>query len=317
VVVVLVAAVLVSGTEDEFKSWAKKHNKNYPTKLEYEKRLAIFVDNLARYEKLNALGSSVLHGPTRFSDLTPSEFKLHLKKAPLPLVSTVVTSRLEGAQSFPANFSWVGKGVLTPVYDQGQCGASSVFSVVENIESVAAVKSPPLIPLSFQQVIDCSDEGCDGVYPAEVYKYVEQCGGLESEGNYNNHYPYNSSHECVFNKSKISVSISGYQLVTSNKNETQMQEYVYTKGPPVVCVDAASWESYQGGVISSSACGDQIDTCFQLVGWLVFQGTPAWIVRTSWSESFGYDGYVYVAMNQDACGIAQLCSTADISKVIH
>ncbi len=54
-----------------------------------------------------------------------------------------------------------------------------------------------------------------------------------------------------------------------------------THGPLSVCVDASTWDSYQGGIIERN-CGRQIDHCVQIVGWDDSGNIPYWIVRNSW-----------------------------------
>ena len=63
-----------------------------------------------------------------------------------------------------------------------------------------------------------------------------------------------------------------------------MQNYMYTTGPLSVCVDASSWQTYTGGVITQ--CGDQIDHCVQATGFSTQQGVKAWNVRNSVKKIF-------------------------------
>jgi len=320
-IVSLVAfSVFVNGTErGEFEEWMKKYNKEYQTQEEFEKRLNIFKDNLVRYSVLNSKDDTVLHGPTQFSDLTQPEF---VQKYLNPNIGDSINKAksqesLESvgiAGAFPSNFSWVEKGDVTPVQNEGDCGDPYIFSVVENIESLAAIKSGKLVALSIQQVLDCEPDsyGCNGGYPDKVYEYIIQTGGLESAKSY----PYRGvPGTCRFQQSLVVASISSWFYVTTKNNETEIQEYVYTKGPPSACVDAETWSSYNGGVFTSKNCQTELDTCVQIVGWTVFEKIPAWIVRTNWGSSYGYSGYVYVAMGENACGIAQMVQSAVISKV--
>jgi len=42
----------------------------------------------------------------------------------------------------------------------------------------------------------------------------------------------------------------------------------------------------------------------QLVGYNTTAPTPYWIVRNSWNTDWGIDGYIYLSMGSDTCGIA-------------
>jgi len=300
--------------EQQFRNWMKIHNKQYTTEDEYAKRLVIFKANLRRYAKLNEKDDTVVHGPTKFSDMTHQEFKdtMLMKnftswkgqniRPPTPLKSVPL----------PTSYSWVSKGMTTPVYNQGQCGSCWAFSTTESIESMTTIQSPSqggLLSLSMQQIVDCdtSDDGCNGGNPPTAYQYVIGAGGVEAYSSY----PYTAQNgQCAFDASEIARKISSWQWVTQSQNEQAMQQFTYSTGPPSVCVDASSWDSYNGGVYTSSNCGTQLDHCVQIVGWAVEQGMNAWVVRNSWGTDWGYGGYLYVAIGQDACGIAQECTSA-------
>jgi len=277
-----------------------------------------------RYEVLNSRenkeGPHVIHGPTRFSDLSPQQFKdLYLMKNFNPRKEATVGDWEKGRRrgrlgSYPSSWSWVSKGDVTNVNDQGQCGDPYIFSAIENIETECAIKSGKMIPLSAQQVLDCDTQiqGCDGGYPDQVYDYVISCGGLESAATYPN-----SSHQerCKFNSSDVVAKISKWFWVTKTKNESAIQEYVYTSGAPSVCLDATAWATYQGGVLTSKTCpGSDVNHCAQITGWEVMQGVSAWAVRNSWGTDWGDEGYVYLQMGQNTCGIADYCQSCDCTS---
>jgi len=87
-----------------------------------------------------------------------------------------------------------------------------------------------------------------------------------------------------------------------------MVNYVGTTAPISICVDAASWQFYIGGVISE-ICGQSLDHCVQITGYATettIFGTkkPYWIIRNSWGAGWGEDGFVYVERNKNLCGVA-------------
>ena len=75
-----------------------------------------------------------------------------------------------------------------------------------------------------------------------------------------------------------------------------------------VCVNAANWASYTGGVMTSAQCGGfaygDLDHCVQLTGYNSDEGY--WAVRNSWSTDWGIDGYIRLEMADgvNPCGIA-------------
>jgi cathepsin F len=299
--------------EQQWQSWMKKYQKSYDTTDEYNRRLLIFKHNLKRYAALNLHDDHVVHGPTQFSDLTHQEFKdLYLMKNFTGMTNSerpMLPLSLSPPGGYPTSYSWVSKGATTGVYNQGQCGSCWAFSTTESIESQCALAGKGLKSLSMQQIVDCdtTDHGCNGGNPPTAYEYVMRAGGLDTYASY----PYTGRDgACTFKPADVGEKISSWGYVTTTRNEDQMLAYTATKGPPSVCVDASNWDSYNGGVYTSSNCGRALDHCVQIVGWTVADGMTAWVVRNSWGTSWGYGGYLYVAMGEDACGIAQECTAA-------
>jgi len=204
--------------------------------------------------------------------------------------------------AFPTNYTWVSKGATTPIYNQEQCGSCWAFSTTESIESMNFLKGNTLTSRSMQQIVDCdtNDDGCDGGNPPTAYEYVISAGGLETYASY----PYTAKDgKCKFQKSLIAQSISNWQYVTRIRSVSQMQEFTYSTGPPSVCVDASTWDSYKGGVYTRADCGTALDHCVQIVGWDIVKGQNVWLVRNSWGTDWGNAGFLYVSMTDDACGI--------------
>ena len=82
--------------------------------------------------------------------------------------------------SFPHEFSWVEAGGVTPVKDQGHCGACWAFSAIGALEGAYFAKYKELLSFSEQQLVDCADDvdlynygnhGCKGGYMEEALKY--------------------------------------------------------------------------------------------------------------------------------------------------
>merc|ERR1712232_330719 len=78
--------------------------------------------------------------------------------------------------------------------------------------------------------------------------------------------------------------------------------------PLSICVNAGAWNDYTGGVMSSAACGsmgaDYQDHCVMATGFNTTAPVPYWIVRNSWSSTWGEEGYVYLEMAENTCGLA-------------
>jgi len=247
-------------------------------------------------------------------DMTPEEFKNTI------VMKNTIPSHRE--KKYPAKFiepiplattfDWRNHSpsVLTPVYNQGQCGSCWAFSITENIESQWALAGNQLTSLSMQQVVSCdsNDGGCNGGDPPTAYEYVVSAGGLESYADY----PYSSgggtTGSCSFNSGDIVAHIGSY---TQINEEAQAQQYLVQNGPLSVCVDASSWQYYNGGIITTSSdCGTSLDHCVGITGYGTAESTNYWWVRNSWGTDWGQSGYLQVQSGADVCGIAQEITSA-------
>jgi len=292
-----------------FDTFVAKYHKSYATEDEKAQRFAIFRENLERIESMNTKTNSKTYGITKFSDLTPQEFTqsylMNIERQTAP-----TAAKIAFPQDFdlPTEYDWRDKGAVTPVYNQGQCGSCWAFSATEAIESQWFLANGKLKELSMQQIVDCDtgngDEGCEGGDTTTAYEYVIKAGGLDSLSDY----PYVGEDEnCAFNKSDITAKITSWGYVTQDKNETEMQYGLMAKGPLSICVDAESWQFYEGGVISD-LCGDELDHCVMITGFQdysdIFGTYQVWNIRNSWGSDWGENGYLYVERGYDLCGVA-------------
>jgi C1A family cysteine protease len=293
-----------------FVEYQAKYNKNYPPE-EVPLRYENFVKSIERIQAKNAKSSNVVYGLNKFSDMTPEEFKsqvLMRKHSIRHHDKPVLEPKIE-ASAVPTSIDWRPLGAVTPVKNQEQCGSCWAFSTVENVESmwILAGKGTNMsVDLSPQQVVDCDnyDAGCNGGDPPTAYQYIIQTGGLESESSY----PYHAvDQQCQFQKSKVVATISKWKYATSDRDEKTLQSNLVSWGPLSICVDAANWQDYTGGVMTAWECAwiVQLDHCVELVGYDQTASTPYWIVRNSWGTDWGESGYIRLTMFENTCGLAE------------
>merc|ERR1712178_17091 len=86
--------------------------------------------------------------------------------------------------------------------------------------------------------------------------------------------------------------------------------------PLSICVNAGNWNDYTGGVMTSKACGpmgaDYQDHCVMATGFNATAPTPYWIVRNSWSSTWGEEGYIYLEMAKNTCGLTDCATIPDV-----
>jgi len=310
VLLAICATVLASDLTSQFIEFQHTYGKFYADVNEYELRYNIFKFNVERAAQKQKNDTKAQWGITKFMDMTPEEFKGTV------LMKRTFTSHQPKnvAKSLPqkplqSSFDWRNHSpaVLTPVYNQGQCGSCWAFSITENIESQWALAGNSLVSLSMQQVVSCdtSDDGCNGGDPPTAYEYVISAGGLVPYSDY----PYTAeTGSCQVNTGEIVAHIGSYTTISS---ESDAQTYLVQNGPLSVCVDAESWQYYTGGIITTSSdCGTSLDHCVMITGYGTSESTPFWYVRNSWGTDWGQSGYLQVESGADVCGIAQEITSA-------
>jgi len=242
-------------------------------------------------------GGSAVHGVTKFSDLSQVEFETNylLSDPTMRKADRVVRSDVPVVSGATAK-DWTGT-YTSAVKDQGYCGSCWAFSATSQIESDAMRTLGKSYVLSPEQITQCdtTSYGCSGGWTEHAYDYVKKAGGLETEANY----PYSSysgtTGTCSSSSSKFVITVTGYTTLSS---ETAMANYMLATGPLSVCLDASSWNSYSGGVMS--VCGKSVDHCVQAVG---VDTSSYWNVRNSWGTGWGESGFIRLKYGSNTCAI--------------
>eukprot|EP00600_Ochromonadales_sp_CCMP1393_P010392 CAMPEP_0174953856 /NCGR_PEP_ID=MMETSP0004_2-20121128/94_1 /TAXON_ID=420556 /ORGANISM="Ochromonas sp., Strain CCMP1393" /LENGTH=330 /DNA_ID=CAMNT_0016201591 /DNA_START=32 /DNA_END=1024 /DNA_ORIENTATION=+ len=299
-----------------WESFKSEHKKAYDTMDEETRRFGIFLENLKVADLRNAQelknGGAAVHGITKFSDMSQAEFEAKMLTADATMKDkSVVAEEFAGkVDASKGLVDWSGE-LTTPVKDQGYCGSCWAFSATEQIESDAMRTLDATYILSPEQITQCdsTSSGCNGGWTEHAYNYVKKAGGIET----NQDYPYTSyqgiTGTCKEDSSKYVISVSSF---TTLRGESNMASYVQSTGPLSVCVDASSWNSYHGGIMSS--CGNRVDHCVQAVGVDASAVGGYWKVRNSWGTSWGESGYIRLAYGSNTCDITNDPTYVKVSK---
>jgi len=312
VCVVISSASYIANPEQQKFMWEQfkvDFNKRYDTMDTETFRFGHFLRNLKTMDERNALemlaGGNAVHGITKYSDMSQEEFESTMLRSnptmrdPTNDIERIVVSEVPSLNnSVGALVDWTGK-YTTPVKDQGYCGSCWAFSATEQIESDAIRTLGKSWTLSPAQITQCdtTSYGCNGGWTENAYNYVKKAGGLET----NSAYPYTSTlyngstGKCASVSTSFVVTVSAYYTISG---ETNMANYVTGTGPLSVCLDASSFNSYTGGIMS--VCGKSVNHCVQAVG---VDTTSYWKVRNSWGTSWGEAGYIRLKYGQNTCAI--------------
>lgn len=180
-----------------------------------------------------------------------------------------------------------------------------------------AISSGRLYNLSPQQLAMCTPNpdscggtgGCNGATFELAFDYLAGSSGIvqEYQVGYSAYYGDNSA--CGLTDSTVPVAtIEGYVKLPEN-NYTALMNAVAQVGPVAIVVDASEWHSYESGIFNG--CNQEnpdLNHGVVLVGYgqCPKTGQKYWIVRNSWSPSYGEHGYIKVARDDsddELCGL--------------
>ncbi|XP_026213846.1 cathepsin O [Anabas testudineus] len=290
----------------DFDSFRAQFQRRYEVRSEeFKSRHLSFQDAKKRQAYLNSFSAapqSAKYGINQFSDLSPREFRdlyLRVKAARAPLFTGLKT------QGPPAKFDWRDKAVVVPVQNQQTCGSCWAFSVVGAIQSVHAIEGFKLEQLSVQQVVDCSfkNSGCNGGSPLWALEWLKQTRVKlvpQSE------YPYKAKTGFChfFSQSHGGVAVKNFTAHDFGGQEEAMMSQLVEHGPLAAVVDAVSWQDYLGGIIQHHCSSHHSNHAVLVVGYDTTGDIPYWIVQNSWGTTWGDQGYVYIKIGSNVCGIA-------------
>ncbi|MFH1745425.1 MAG: C1 family peptidase [Planctomycetota bacterium] len=210
----------------------------------------------------------------------------------------------------PVAFDWRAQGGCPPVRDQGNCGSCWAFGTVGPLECNILIRDGVLVDLSEQWLVSCNRDGysCSGGWWAHEYHLwqTDPCGGtgavLEDD------FPYvalDVSCACPYSHE---YTLDGWAYIGdagSIPSTAAIKQAILDYGPvsAAVCVDW-SFVNYTGGVFNACSSGT-VNHAVVLVGWDDEQGSAGvWILRNSWGEDWGEDGYMLIEYGCSSIGYA-------------
>jgi C1A family cysteine protease len=94
-------------------------------------------------------------------------------------------------------------------------------------------------------------------------------------------------------------------------NNQVLLKQAVSQGPVSIAIEADTryFQSYSGGILTSSSCGTNLDHGVLIVGYGVDNGTKYWLVKNSWGTTWGENGYVKI-LRSDSTNDAGVCGVA-------
>ncbi|XP_034942712.1 digestive cysteine proteinase 1 [Chelonus insularis] len=299
--------------EVEFDHFKKNHNVKYPVGKEEHARKEIFRQNLRYIHSTNRANRGYTLAVNHLADRKDEELQ-YLRGKKYSHVSynggdAFPYDSDEEVKKVPDSMDWRLFGAVTPVKDQSVCGSCWSFGTTGAVEGAYFMKYHTLVRLSQQALIDCSwgygNNGCDGGEDFRSYQWIMKHGGLPTEEDYGGYLGQDGY--CHADNVTLTAKMSGFVNVTSN-DPNALKVAIAKHGPVSVAIDAShkTFSFYANGVYYDSSCGnriDQLDHAVLAVGYGKLNGQDYWLVKNSWSNYWGNDGYILMAQKNNNCGV--------------
>ncbi|KAI3789977.1 hypothetical protein L2E82_02785 [Cichorium intybus] len=295
-----------------FARFAHRYGKKYETADEMKQRYSIFVESLKTIRSHNKKGLSYTLGVNEFTDMTWEEFSKHRLGAAQNCSATKKGNHKLTDAVLPLTQDWRKTGIVTPVKNQGSCGSCWTFSTTGALEAAYAQAYGKSVSLSEQQLVDCARDfnnfGCNGGLPSQAYEYIKYNGGLDTE----EAYPYTGKDGvCKYKAENAAVQVIESVNITMGA-EDELKHAVGLVRPVSVAFQViAGFKQYTGGVFTSDHCGSDpmdVNHAVVAVGYGVENGVPYWLIKNSWGEDWGLNGYFKMEMGKNMCGVATCAS---------
>jgi KDEL-tailed cysteine endopeptidase len=293
---------------DRFENWVQHFKVHFLDEHHYLRVFTTWSSNDKFIEEINASNLTYSLGHNQFSGMDSEEFRQYLGlSGPVQLAGTKPELNAEDLSALPVSVSWVDKGGVTPVKDQGQCGSCWSFSTTGALEGAYFNKYGKLESFSEQQLVDCDnfrnggkDHGCKGGLMDNAFSWIQKNGGLCSEFDY----PYVSGETKTEGTCQTTCSVNKKSNVLSfvdvSPSSDDAMMLAVSKQPVAIAIEAdqREFQLYKSGVFTG-ACGVKLDHGVLVVGYGSLSGQDYYLVKNSWSESWGNKGYIMLGRGKD------------------
>ena len=218
---------------------------------------------------------------------------------------------------------WYLQNRVTNVRDQGQCGDCWAESATGVLESAYFQQTGRLTQLSVEQSAECvptqeHNAGCSGGWPIDVFRYVNQTGGLCTEADYPTTIGSGADVNCNETLTKqCNQNITIKQILSVPTGNETMLLRALQHDVVSVAIDASGqgFYAYASGVYdgtfnnNTDCYASNLDHAVIAVGYGQYLNgsIPFYLVRNSWGDTqWGrMNGYILFKRGINTCGIAQ------------
>lgn len=187
---------------------------------------------------------------------------------------------------------------LTPVKNQGTCGACWSFAATAVLQDVIKIKTDREVLLSDQDLLDCNMEGwsCRGGFIPHDYFFRK--GKMGATDGFQ--YPYQNRQGVCRRDLQPIEKISSWHFIDQSKGRVEaIKQAIYQHGPVWAGIYAGlNFQRFRGGQVFRACEYAQPNHAVAIVGW----GKDHFIVKNSWGEGWADQGYARVQFNCNNLG---------------
>ena len=215
-------------------------------------------------------------------------------------------------------------GIVTSIKNQGSCGSCSAFAATSQHETcfldAGLQRYRKEMDLSEQHLLECAYDGidalgCKGAYIKAYprFLYEKYAGFVHHENNY----PYlmDRRQKCEADEQNIPRWAAGARitgaLYDDYADEEKLMKMVYKFGSAVTVVYASDYgfKNYKAGTVFDTCDSSQaVNHAVAVIGWGTQNGQDYWIIKNSWGEDYGDQGYIHI--KRGTCGIGSRTAVA-------
>ena len=260
-------------------------------------------------QKINEKNLSWVAGETSMSKLSKEErrARLGLIKSPFQKQNTGIETNyltLPLSASYPSSLDWRnkdGNDWISPIKDQGECGACWAFSSVAVVESRAKIelnKPSYNIDLSEQDVVSCNTGGgsCSEASESDALAHMKNTGIVKESC-----FAYTATNNSCSNKcsnwQNEILKVQNYNLISASAGS--IKQAVNDYGPVTVYMYVDDdFIYYSGGVYShTSVTWTGGLHSISIVGYN--DSGQYWTAKNSWGTGWGESGFFRISYSEN------------------
>jgi len=202
---------------------------------------------------------------------------------------------------------------MTDIYVQGNCSSSYALSVASSLSERFCIQSQGaiLVTLSGQDLVSCDkkNNGCQQGHIDSVWTYIRDVGLVDSKT-----LPYVSTDlkapDCPEKIEENTYKVSEF---CASATEAALMREIKKNGPVIGIMPVYSdFLTYNSGVYKPHLAATKLKAAHavELIGWGSDEKQQAyWIIKNSWGNSWGENGYAKVARNSKDIGVEDFVVT--------